>query len=49
MPDGVKLGQLETMVMKFLESNPQFSDHSGDDLVIRALIGPFPCKSNQGK
>ena len=49
IPDGVKLGQLETMVMKFVESNPQFWDHSGDDLVIRALIVTFPCKPKQGK
>ncbi|HYP67368.1 MAG TPA: Rap1a/Tai family immunity protein [Thiobacillaceae bacterium] len=48
MPDGVKLGQLETMVIKFVESNPQFWDHSGDDLVIRALIVTFPCKPRQG-
>lgn len=49
MPDGVKLGQLETMVMKFLESNPQFWNYSGDLLVIKALIDTFPCKPKQGK
>ncbi|MGA7949844.1 MAG: Rap1a/Tai family immunity protein [Thiobacillaceae bacterium] len=49
MPDGVKLGQLETMVLKFVEGNPPFWDHSGDDLVIRALIVTFPCKPKQGK
>ena len=37
-----RIGQLETMVMKFVESNPQFWDHSGDELVIRALIVTFP-------
>lgn len=49
VPDGVKLGQLETMVMKFLESNPQFWNYSGDLLVTKALIGTFPCKPNTRK
>jgi hypothetical protein len=49
MPDGVKLAQLEAMVMKFVESHLQFWDRSGDDLVIRALIVTFPCKPKQGK
>jgi len=49
MPDGVKLGPLETMVMKFVEGNPQFLNHSGDEVVIRALIASFPCKPKDGK
>jgi Rap1a immunity proteins len=49
VPEGAKLGQLETMVIKFVESNPQFWNYSGDLLVLRALIDTFPCKPKQDK
>jgi Rap1a immunity proteins len=49
VPEGVKLGQLETMVITFVEGNPQFWNYSADLLVIKALIDTFPCKSKQVK
>lgn len=43
-PDGVTVGQVERIVIKHLDANPEQWARPADVLVVAALSQAFPCK-----
>ena len=43
---GVTLGQLERVLVKFLQDNPEQLNLNERELVVKALSKVFPCRSN---
>lgn len=48
LPDGVKAGQVQDVVKKFLEENPTIRHYSGDSLIQYRLEQVWPCKKGKG-
>ena len=45
LPDGVTMGQLERVIVKFLEEHPAELHNTSTWLIQEALSDAFPCKN----
>ena len=43
-PDGVTVGQLVSVVLKFMRANPELLNLTADQVVERSLAAVWPCK-----
>jgi hypothetical protein len=47
IPEGVKVGQLASIVTTYLKNHPEKWNQSASELVIDALATAFPCKEKK--
>jgi len=47
IPNGVTLGQVQAIVVKFLKENPELRHHTASGAVLNALFDAFPAELKQ--